>query len=101
MSASDIRIEISNLVVDYGEVRAVDDVSLSVARGELVTSVCHVPVQLDAIAAELVQLLDGSRTREQVVGALAKVEGAPQREDVERGLPGSLQWLAHMGLLEA
>jgi iron(III) transport system ATP-binding protein len=37
LSASDTSIEISNLVVDYGEVRAVDDVSLSVGRGELVT----------------------------------------------------------------
>ena len=37
MSTTDFRIEISDLVVDYGEVRAVDGVSLSVARGELVT----------------------------------------------------------------
>jgi len=71
------------------------------ARGELVTSVCHVPVKLDAIAAELVQLLDGSRTREQIVRALTKLEGAPRREELQRGLPGSLEWLAHMGLLEA
>jgi ABC-type Fe3+/spermidine/putrescine transport system ATPase subunit len=37
MSENDIRIDIQNLVVDYGDVRAVDDVSLSVGRGELVT----------------------------------------------------------------
>ncbi len=37
MSATDVRIDIRNLVVDYGDVRAVDDVSLSVERGELVT----------------------------------------------------------------
>ncbi|HXE18595.1 MAG TPA: ABC transporter ATP-binding protein, partial [Castellaniella sp.] len=37
MSETDIRIDIRNLVVDYGDVRAVDDVSLSVGRGELVT----------------------------------------------------------------
>ena len=37
MSASDASIEISNLTVHYGEVKAVDDVSLSVGRGELVT----------------------------------------------------------------
>ena len=37
MSNSDIRIEINDLVVDYGEVRAVDGVSLAVSRGELVT----------------------------------------------------------------
>ena len=71
------------------------------ARGQLVTSVCHVPVQLDTMAAELVQLLDGSRTREQVARALAKLEGAPTRKELQRGLPGSLDWLAHMGLLEA
>jgi iron(III) transport system ATP-binding protein len=37
VSETDIRIDIRNLVVDYGDVRAVDDVSLSVGRGELVT----------------------------------------------------------------
>jgi len=37
VSESDARIEITNLLVDYGDVRAVDDVSLSVAKGELVT----------------------------------------------------------------
>ena len=37
MSAPDARIEISNLTVHYGDVKAVDDVSLSVGRGELVT----------------------------------------------------------------
>jgi ABC-type Fe3+/spermidine/putrescine transport system ATPase subunit len=37
VSEIDIRIDIRNLVVDYGDVRAVDDVSLSVGRGELVT----------------------------------------------------------------
>ena len=37
MSGSASSIEISNLIVDYGEVRAVDNVSLSVGRGELVT----------------------------------------------------------------
>src|SRR5690242_13364921 len=37
VSETDLRIDIRNLVVDYGEVRAVDDVSLSVGRGELVT----------------------------------------------------------------
>lgn len=54
MSEPDIRIEINNLVVDYGEVRAVDDVSLAVARGELVTllgpSGCGKTTTLRAVA---------------------------------------------------
>ena len=54
MSNSDFRIEISNLVVDYGEVRAVDDVSLAVGRSELVTllgpSGCGKTTTLRAVA---------------------------------------------------
>ena len=54
MSDSDVRIEISDLVVDYGEVRAVDGVSLSVAQGELVTllgpSGCGKTTTLRAVA---------------------------------------------------
>jgi iron(III) transport system ATP-binding protein len=37
LNAPAASIAIQNLVVDYGEVRAVDDVSFSVGRGELVT----------------------------------------------------------------
>jgi ABC-type Fe3+/spermidine/putrescine transport system ATPase subunit len=47
-------IEIRNLVVDYGEVRAVNDVSLTVGRGELVTllgpSGCGKTTTLRAVA---------------------------------------------------
>ena len=54
MNDSDIRIEISDLVVDYGDVRAVDGVSLSVAQGELVTllgpSGCGKTTTLRAVA---------------------------------------------------
>jgi iron(III) transport system ATP-binding protein len=50
----DARIEISDLVVDYGEVRAVDGVSLGVAQGELVTllgpSGCGKTTTLRAVA---------------------------------------------------
>ena len=54
MSETDIRIDIRNLIVDYGDVRAVDDVSLSVGRGELVTllgpSGCGKTTTLRAVA---------------------------------------------------
>jgi ABC-type Fe3+/spermidine/putrescine transport system ATPase subunit len=54
VSETDIRIDIRNLIVDYGDVRAVDDVSLSVGRGELVTllgpSGCGKTTTLRAVA---------------------------------------------------
>jgi iron(III) transport system ATP-binding protein len=54
VSETAVRIDIRNLVVDYGEVRAVDDVSLSVGRGELVTllgpSGCGKTTTLRAVA---------------------------------------------------
>ncbi len=54
MNDSDIRIEISDLVVNYGDVRAVDGVSLSVTQGELVTllgpSGCGKTTTLRAVA---------------------------------------------------
>jgi len=50
----DLRIQIDNLVVNYGDVRAVDGVSLAVARGELVTllgpSGCGKTTTLRAVA---------------------------------------------------
>jgi SAM-dependent methyltransferase len=70
------------------------------AFGNSVTSACHVPVELDAVALHLVRLLDGTRTHEQIARELAGIEGAPNLEDVRRYLPGSLDWLAGMGLLE-
>ena len=70
------------------------------ARGGMVTSACHIPVQLDAVATHLVGLLDGTRTHEQIARDLAALAGV-ELVDVRRGLPGSLNWLAHMALLEA
>jgi SAM-dependent methyltransferase len=70
------------------------------ALGTSVTSVCHIPVELDAVAQHLVRLLDGTRTHEQIASKLAGIPGAPSLEDVRRYLPGSLEWLAGMGLLE-
>jgi SAM-dependent methyltransferase len=65
-----------------------------------VTSACHIPVELDVIARHLVRLLDGTRTHEEIAWELAGIEGAPGLEDVRRYLPGSLDWLARMALLE-
>ena len=70
------------------------------AGGGNVTSVCHIPVELDAIARHLVRLLDGTRTHGEIASELAAIEGAPELEDVRRYLPGSLDWLARMALLE-
>jgi methyltransferase-like protein len=67
------------------------------ALGDSVTSVCHIPVELDVIAQHLVVLLDGTRTHEEIARELAAIEGAPSLEDVRRYLPGSLQWLASIG----
>jgi len=57
-------------------------------------------VELDAIARQLVRLLDGTRTHEEIARELAEISGAPRLEEVRRHLPGSLDWLAGMGLLE-
>ena len=65
-----------------------------------VTSACHIPVELDVIARHLVRLLDGTRTHEEIACELAGIEGAPSLEDVRRYLPGSLDWLARLALLE-
>ena len=61
-------------------------------------------------AKELLQKFDVATTRgrvaatldeaEQIARELAGIPGAPIREDVRRYLPGSLEWLAGMGLLE-
>lgn len=71
-----------------------------VELGSAVTSACHIPVELDAIARQLVRLLDGTRSHDEIARELAETGGAPSLEDVRRHLPGSLDWLAGMGLLE-
>ena len=70
------------------------------AQGTNVTSVCHLPVELDPIANRLVRLLDGTRTHYQIARKLAAGEHAPDLQEVRSYLPGSLDWLARMGLLE-
>jgi SAM-dependent methyltransferase len=71
-----------------------------VSRGGSVTSACHIPIELDPIARDLVKLLDGTRTHEEIARELALCEGAPSLEEVRRHLPASLSWMARMALLE-
>ncbi len=68
--------------------------------GGNVTSACHIPVELDVIARHLVRLADGTRTHDEIARQLAGIEGAPPLEDIRRHLPGSLDWLARLALLE-
>src|ERR1035437_7195840 len=70
------------------------------AGGDNVTNACHIPVELDPIARQLVRLLDGTRTHDEVARDLTGIEGAPSLEDVRRYLPSSLDWLARLALLE-
>jgi hypothetical protein len=70
------------------------------ARGPQVTNACHTPVKLDEVARHLVCLLDGTRDREAIARDLAAIPGAPPIKDIRRALPGSLEWLARMALLE-
>jgi SAM-dependent methyltransferase len=70
------------------------------AGGDNVTNACHIPVELDPIARQLVRLLDGTRTHDEVARELTGIEGAPSLEDVRRYLPSSLDWLARLALLE-
>jgi SAM-dependent methyltransferase len=70
------------------------------ARGATVTNACHIPVELDPIACELVRLLDGTRTQEQIARKLAAKGYVPGLDEVRRHLPNSLDWLARMALLE-
>ena len=70
------------------------------ARGGNVTNACHLPVELDPIARHLVGLLYGTRTHARIARELAGLPGMPGLRDVRRYLPGSLDWLARMALLE-
>jgi SAM-dependent methyltransferase/methyltransferase-like protein len=65
-----------------------------------VTSVRHGTVELDEPGRQLLLLLDGTRDRKAIARAMAKLDGAPPKDEVERILPESLEWLAGMGLLE-
>ena len=70
------------------------------AQSRRVANACFRVVELDEVARQLVQLLDGSRTHRQIAEDLARTPGAPPMEQIERYLPSSLEWLAHAALLE-
>ena len=70
------------------------------AAGGNVTNACHIPVELDEIARQLVILLDGTRTAESIARDLKAFPGAPPLKEIRRHLPASLAWLARMALLE-
>jgi methyltransferase-like protein len=65
-----------------------------------VTNACHLTVELDEVARQLVILMDGTRDHEQLAQELAAIPGAPSLEKTREYLPGSLEWLAGMALLE-
>ena len=70
------------------------------AQSSSVCSAAHVNVQLDEAGRRIVLLLDGTRDHEAIALALAAQLGAPL-DQVREHLPGSLAWMARMGLLEA
>lgn len=70
------------------------------ATGRLVTNLCHVPVQLDEVARQLLLLLNGTRSQEVLARRLAKTPGAGSAKAIRAALPRSLEWMARMALLE-
>ena len=70
------------------------------AAGGNVTNACHIPVELDPVAREMILLLDGTRTLSEIARDLAALPGAPPRAMIRRRLPSSLDWAARMALLE-
>jgi hypothetical protein len=70
------------------------------AAGSNVTNACHIPVQLDEIARQMVILLDGTRTVKEIARELSALPGAPSLKEIRRHLPASLEWLARMALLK-
>jgi PKMT, C-terminal winged helix domain/Predicted methyltransferase regulatory domain len=70
------------------------------ATNLLVTNLCHVPVQLDEVARQLLLLLDGTRSQATLARRLAALPGAGSAKAIQAALPRSLEWMARMALLE-
>jgi hypothetical protein len=70
------------------------------ATDRLVTNLCHVPVQLDEVARQLLLLLDGTRSQVALARRLASLPGAGSAKAIRAALPRSLEWMARMALLE-
>jgi methyltransferase-like protein len=67
---------------------------------KFVTNACHHTVELDDVGRQLLILMDGTRDHEQLSLDLAAFPDAPPIEKVREYLPGCLEWLASMTLLE-
>jgi hypothetical protein len=65
-----------------------------------VPTVRHGLVELDEPGRQLLLLLDGTRSMEEIARDMAKCPGAPPEEEIRRALPDSVEWIARMGLLE-
>jgi methyltransferase-like protein len=63
------------------------------ARSNHVTSACHIHTKLDDIGRRLVELLDGTRTHEEIAAAL-------HVDKARESLAPNLQWMASHGLLD-
>jgi SAM-dependent methyltransferase len=70
------------------------------ASSLVVTNLCHVPVQLDEVARQLLLILDGRRNQDTLARRLAALPGAGPAKSIRQALPRSLEWMARMALLE-
>jgi SAM-dependent methyltransferase len=67
-----------------------------------VTNLRHENVRLEGdLSRMLLQLLDGTRTREQLVEAIVAVAGEARRDEITANMEPGLRALASLGLLEA
>lgn len=65
----------------------------------VVVNLCHREVELDEIGRQLLLLLDGTRSMEELARTLAAASSAPVRA-IRSALPARLEWMARMALLE-
>ncbi len=70
------------------------------ARTGVVTYSNHTALKLDVIVRALIELLNGRRKLDDVISGLARVEGAPSRDEIRTVLPRILAHMAATGLLE-
>jgi SAM-dependent methyltransferase len=65
-----------------------------------VTNVRHAVVELDESGRQLLLLLDGTHTVDDLAHHLAQQPGLPTAVELARSIPISLAWMAKMGVLE-
>jgi len=71
------------------------------SQSKFVTNACHHTVEVDDVGRLLLLLMDGTRDHEQLSQDLAGFPETPPIESIREYLPGCLEWLASMALLEA